>query len=324
MNAVRHDVIEQALIVGDDDGGAIRRLQRVDAVSHDLQRVDVETAIGFVENAELRLQERHLQDFSALLLTSGETDVERTLQHLHVDLQIAGCFLDAADEIRRRQLGLAARLALLIHRNLEELHGGNTRNFDRILEGKENALGRALGGIQFQNAFAVIKNVTGGDFIVLTARQDVGQRRLAGTVRPHDGSNLTSGNLQVETLDDLGFGIGDLCVQVDDFKHVQFSRSCFLFLEEKRSNISGLSVSASQNIAANARPLPIRRGLANVHPASSPPTPRKTPHIDTNMQSNMRSAEPPSREVSISPRFLPAKCRSASALPRQIPSAVPE
>ncbi len=324
VNAVRHDVIKQALIVGDDDGGTIRRLQRVDAVSHDLQRVDVETTIGFIENAELRLQERHLQDFGALLFAAGEADVQRTLQHLHVDLQIAGGFLDAADEIRRRQFRLAARLALLVHRNLEELHGGDTGNFDRILEGKENALGGALGGVQLQNAFAVIENVTGGDFIIFAARQDVGQRRLAGTVRAHDGGDFTSGNLQVETLDDLGFGIGDLCVQVDDFKHVQFSRSCFLFLEEKRSNISGLSASVSQNIAANTRPLPIKRGLANVHPASTPPSPTKIPHIDTNMQSNMRSAGPPSRDVSISRPSLPAKCQSASALPRQIPSAVPE
>src|SRR5262245_29860315 len=37
MHAVRHDVLEQALVVGDDDDGAVGRTQRVDTVRNDLE-----------------------------------------------------------------------------------------------------------------------------------------------------------------------------------------------------------------------------------------------------------------------------------------------
>ncbi|WP_333630374.1 hypothetical protein, partial [Agrobacterium cavarae] len=59
----------------------------------------------------------------------------------------------------------------------------------------------------------------------------------------------------------LGFGIGDLCVQVDDFKHVVISQSCFLLREEKRSN--GPNTSESQRTAIIPTALAIKIGLAN-------------------------------------------------------------
>ena len=68
--------------MGDDDHGAIGRAQRVDAIGHHAQRVDVEAGIGFVEDAERRLQHRHLQDLGALLLAAGEADIHRALQHV--------------------------------------------------------------------------------------------------------------------------------------------------------------------------------------------------------------------------------------------------
>src|SRR5690606_23070467 len=61
VHAVGHDVLEQALVVGDDEEGAVGRAQRVDAVGDDLQRVDVEAGIGLVEHAELRLEQLHLK-----------------------------------------------------------------------------------------------------------------------------------------------------------------------------------------------------------------------------------------------------------------------
>ena len=50
------DVVEQALVVGDDQEAAVRRPQRVDAVGDDAQGVDVEAGIGLVEEAEARLR----------------------------------------------------------------------------------------------------------------------------------------------------------------------------------------------------------------------------------------------------------------------------
>src|SRR5258705_2963899 len=81
VHDIRHDVIEQALIVRDDDEAALRRPQPIDALGHDLQRVDVEPGIGLVEHAEPRLAQRHLQHLVALLLSAGESHIDRAAQH---------------------------------------------------------------------------------------------------------------------------------------------------------------------------------------------------------------------------------------------------
>src|SRR5690606_27899710 len=90
VNSVRNDVVEQALVVGDDHNRAIRRTQSVHTLSDDAQGIDVEAGVGLVQHAELRLEQLHLQDFSTLLLTTGEADVERTLQHVHVHAELLG------------------------------------------------------------------------------------------------------------------------------------------------------------------------------------------------------------------------------------------
>jgi hypothetical protein len=56
MHHVGHDVVEQPLIVSDDDHRPVGRTQPVDALGNDLQRVDVEAGIGFVEHAQPRLK----------------------------------------------------------------------------------------------------------------------------------------------------------------------------------------------------------------------------------------------------------------------------
>src|SRR3981189_155565 len=90
MHHVRDDIIEQTLVVRDDHEGALGRTQPVDALGHNLERIDVEPGIGLVEHAEPRLQERHLQDFVSLLLAAGEPDIDAAPQHVLVDAELAG------------------------------------------------------------------------------------------------------------------------------------------------------------------------------------------------------------------------------------------
>jgi hypothetical protein len=47
-----------------------RGAQRVHALGHDAQRVDVEARVGLVEDGQLRLEQRHLEDLVALLLAA--------------------------------------------------------------------------------------------------------------------------------------------------------------------------------------------------------------------------------------------------------------
>src|SRR5207249_6961549 len=69
---VRNDVVEQSLVVRDDDDCALGRAHRVDARCHELERIDVEARIGFVENGQLWVEQRHLEDLVAFLLTRSE------------------------------------------------------------------------------------------------------------------------------------------------------------------------------------------------------------------------------------------------------------
>ena len=60
VNIVGFDVVQQALIMGDDQHAEFGSAQGVDAFGNDAQRVDVETRIGLIQNGDLRFEGCHL------------------------------------------------------------------------------------------------------------------------------------------------------------------------------------------------------------------------------------------------------------------------
>ena len=144
MHPVRHEVVEQALVMGDDEGGEVRATQRVHAVGHDPQRVDVEAAVGLVQHREAGVEDAHLDHLGALLLAARKTDIDRPLEHVRVHAQRRRLSLGEADEFGPRQLGLAARTALCIEAFAEELEVGHAGDFDGVLEAEEQPRGGAF------------------------------------------------------------------------------------------------------------------------------------------------------------------------------------
>src|SRR3712207_7736202 len=61
---------------------AIRRAERVDALGHDAERIDVQTGICLVQDAEARLQQRHLQNLHAFLRSEEHTSELQSRQYL--------------------------------------------------------------------------------------------------------------------------------------------------------------------------------------------------------------------------------------------------
>ena len=118
-----------------------------------------------------RLQQRHLQDLEPLLLAAGKADIDRALQHLEIDLEALRRRADHAHEIGRRHVALAARAPLRVERGLEEGHGRDAGDLDRILEREKHALGRALVRLQRQHALAVEQNVAARHLVVGLARR---------------------------------------------------------------------------------------------------------------------------------------------------------
>src|SRR5262245_13459791 len=85
VDEVRHDVIEQTLIMRDQQKRAIRAPHGVHTGGDNLQRVDIEARIGFIENAEARFEYGHLKNLVAFLLAARETLVDRAVQQRLVD-----------------------------------------------------------------------------------------------------------------------------------------------------------------------------------------------------------------------------------------------
>jgi hypothetical protein len=169
MHHIGHDMVEQPLIVGDDDHRSLWRAQPVDAIGDDFQRVDIEAGIGLVQHAEPRLQQRHLQDLIALLFAAGEPDIDRAAQHVRVDLKLAGHLANLLDEFGRGQFLLSAFLALRVERRAQERHGGDARDFHRILEREEQALGGAFVGLHFHHILAVEQDLSLGRLVTRLA-----------------------------------------------------------------------------------------------------------------------------------------------------------
>ncbi len=89
-------------------------------------------------------------------------------------------------------------------------------DFDGILERQEHALGGALVRVHFQQVFALEQDLATGDFVSGFTGDDVGERRLAGAVRPHDGVDLALVHGQRQPMENLA--ILDTDLQVFDFK----------------------------------------------------------------------------------------------------------
>jgi hypothetical protein len=130
--------------VGDDDDGALRAPHRVDAVCHELECVDVQARIGFVEDRQPRFEHCHLKDLVALFLAAGEAFVDRAGEHARVDLEQRCLLAHQRHELDRVELLLPAVLADRVQGRFQEVRIVHTRNLDRVLERHEHTLAGAL------------------------------------------------------------------------------------------------------------------------------------------------------------------------------------
>ena len=119
-----------------------RTAQTVHAAGDGLQCVDVEARVGFVEDGELRLQHRHLQDFVALLLAAGEAFVDAALQKLLIHAAtLAASLMKSTNS--RAVLFRSPCVARGVRPSRNSMLR-NAGNFDWILKRQEHAVARAL------------------------------------------------------------------------------------------------------------------------------------------------------------------------------------
>src|ERR1700730_4747322 len=218
VHPVRLDIIEQPLVVGDHDNGAVGGALLVDAAGHYFKCVDVETAVGLVEDGETRLQHRHLKDFVALLLAAGKTDIDGALQQILADVQQLDLGADDPEKLAGIELGLAAMAALRVDRGAQEIHVVHTRDLDRVLECEKQPLARPLVGRHGEQGAAERGDRAFADLVPVAAREPRSKRALAGAVRPHDRVHLAGADREIDTAQDLA-AVGKPRMKIVDFEH---------------------------------------------------------------------------------------------------------
>ena len=109
-------------------------MQFRNARGDDAQGVDVESRIGLVQNGQLRIEHRHLENLVLFLLTARKAFVHGARGKFRIQLHDGALLAHQLQEFGGRQRLLAAELALLVHGQLHEVGHRDARNLDRILK----------------------------------------------------------------------------------------------------------------------------------------------------------------------------------------------
>ncbi len=217
MDEVGDDVVEQALVVGDEHDAELVAAHGFDAFGDDLEGVDIEAGVGLVHEGEGGLEHGHLEDLAAFLFAAGEALVDRAGGELPVDLEHVHLGVEAlvvGGGVELLALGEAG-----LDGGAEEVGDGDAGDFGGVLEGEEDAGAGAFVGLHFEDGFAFDEDLAGGDDVVGVAGDGLGEGGFAGAVGPHDGVNLAGFDRQVEAFDDgLVGGRGEGDVQIADFE----------------------------------------------------------------------------------------------------------
>ena len=121
MDDVGRELVEDPAVVGDDDDAELGAgpPDLFDAAGDDPQPVDVEAGVGLVEDRELGLEERHLQDLVALLLAAGEAVVEVALGEAEVHAEALEPLAQLHADLEHRDVACRVGRATAWRRNCE-------------------------------------------------------------------------------------------------------------------------------------------------------------------------------------------------------------
>ena len=159
-----------------------------------LQRVDVEPAVGLVEDREARVHDAHLDHLGALLLAARKADIDRPLEHSASMPSSAACRLASLMNSAPENSRLAARSPLRIESSRAGT-GGRRRRGSRPDTGSRGTAPppRARAAPCASRSCAVERRRPVAHLIARPPAEHIGERRLARAVRPHDRMHFARG-----------------------------------------------------------------------------------------------------------------------------------
>ena len=168
----------------------------LDAPAAGPQGVDVETRVELVEDGEAGGEHGELEGLVALLLATREIDVERPGQELLAEADAIGLGLHGLVHGPRVTPGGHGRLG-------QDRLEADPGHLGRVLHGQEQPGVGPLPGFEGQHVDVVEEHGAAGDGVAGPTHDHVGQGRLPGAVRAHDGVDLAAAHDQIDPLEDL-------------------------------------------------------------------------------------------------------------------------
>lgn len=212
-------MLKKEMIVSDEDKGEIRRKKWVEKLRKDIKRIDIEEGVGLVEKEKDWIKKMNLKNLREIILKEWEEKVKREIKNINIDVEEEGGVIKKIDELGDIKLRIEERIEMDVNRKIKELNSGKERNLNRIMERKEDEIGRELRRIELEDRIEIIENVKLGEIIIIKERENIGKSGIERKVRKNDRRKLKIVKGEVKEEDDIGISIGDIWMEVIDIKN---------------------------------------------------------------------------------------------------------
>ena len=200
MHKVGLNVVEQSLVVRNHDGGIVGAFECVHPLRHNSQGIDIESAIGFVEDAQSGFEHRHLENFVALFLTARKTLVHGTRRQFVVELDHGALFAHQFQKFGCAKWLLVKIFALFVDGGTHKVDHRHTRYFHRILKTEKQAFVGAVFRRKRQQIFAIEFHFASGHGVSGVAGEHGAQRTFPRPIRTHNGVHFSRANGEVDSF----------------------------------------------------------------------------------------------------------------------------
>src|SRR5258708_16963874 len=93
MHIVGGDVVQHALVVGNEQDTQAWSGERVHTIGYDLESIDIQAGVGLIHHCDLWFEQRHLENLGSLLFTSVEAVVHGPANYAFIHLDQAHLLL---------------------------------------------------------------------------------------------------------------------------------------------------------------------------------------------------------------------------------------
>ena len=146
MDEIGGNIVQQTLIVCDDNRRVLLGLQFIHTTGNNTQGIDVQPAVGLIENGKTGFEHSHLEYLVPFLFSARKTLVYRATGQFIIQLHNLPLFPHKFQEIGSRQWFEASVLALLVHSRAHEINHTHTRYLHRILKTQKYTFVRTILG----------------------------------------------------------------------------------------------------------------------------------------------------------------------------------